>query len=222
MQKKTLISLIFLVIIIMFSFPWITISCASQPVMNATGFQLASGNYGMIGPEGMADLGINASDVPSAPNAGLILVLILSGIGIVAGLTTGEKIAHKISAWLSSIISVIFIILWITSPRMFYSSLANDPSAAPAEIAAMRQIIQFHFRPAFYFAIILAASCAFLSFYAMEELKKRKLPIDVSDRSPGPVPDESDFIFCPNCGARNPINNKYCSKCGVRLPERRR
>lgn len=222
MKKKTLISLIFLVIIIMFSFPWITVSCAGQPIMDATGFQIAGGNYGALNPQNLSDLGMSASDLPNpGPNVWLILVLILLGLGVVIIFTKRERIAYKVSAWISSIVSVMLILFWIILPHVFYNGLAGESSTTSADIAEARQLVQFHFDPAFYFALIFVIGCAFLSFYATGELKERKLPINVSNRSSGPASDESDFIFCPNCGARNPISNKYCSKCGAKLPKRR-
>lgn len=30
--------------------------------------------------------------------------------------------------------------------------------------------------------------------------------------------DNTDFIFCPNCGAKLPFTSKFCNKCGAKIP----
>lgn len=47
MNKKSLAKLLLLVIIVMFLFPWVLVSCQGQKIMSATGFQLVTGHYSM-------------------------------------------------------------------------------------------------------------------------------------------------------------------------------
>ena len=232
MNKKSLAKLLLLVIIVMFVFPWVLVSCQGQKIMSATGFQLVSGHYD--GSSTLSDYsGTNAS--ADTPNFWVILVLALSVLGIVI---TGEGTA-KALIWISSLQSLTLLGFLVGAPSSFYSKLAKGTN----DIAAMKSAIRFEFQPAFYLTVLLALGCTFACFAALREQSEQEMapaaprlsnawdesqgtfvevqtpavPKPSPRPSPSPTVNTSGLQFCPACGAQNPKGNTFCSNCGAKL-----
>jgi ABC-type methionine transport system permease subunit len=91
-MNRKLSSLIFLIVIIMFSFPWVMVSCGGQPLMTATGFQAMSGSYGGVGNL-TAEYGAQAPK--TQVDVWLVFALIVAIIGIIVGILNGDKNTEK-------------------------------------------------------------------------------------------------------------------------------
>lgn len=82
----------------------------------------------------------------------------------------------------------------------------------------MESMIKISFRPAFFVALFLSKGCIFLN----ASFLKSSYGQSSSEISPGTLTkpegiNSSEYVFCPNCGAKNPKDNKFCSNCGARL-----
>lgn len=237
MTKKSLAKLLLLIIIVMFLFPWMLVSCQGQKIVSATGFQLVTGHYD--GASALSDYtGTNAS--ADAPNFWVILVLGFSVLGLVI---SGEGTV-KALAWISSLQSLTLLGFLFGAPSAFYSRLANGTnSVSSSDLAAMKSVIRFEFQPAFYMTVLLALGCTVLSFAALREQNEEEgtpaapklsnawdesqgtfvevqAPV-AAESSPRPSPSPrvttSGLLFCPACGAQNPKGNTFCSNCGAKL-----
>ncbi|MCX6083443.1 MAG: zinc ribbon domain-containing protein [Caldiserica bacterium] len=237
MNKKSLAKLLLLIIIVMFLFPWVLVSCQGQKIMSATGFQLVTGHY-----DGSSTLSDYAGTNTSAdtPNFWVILVLALSVLGIVI---TGDGTA-RVLTWLSSLQSLTLLGFLVGAPSSFYNQLAKGTNATTSsDLAAMKSAVRFEFQPGFYMTLVLALGCTFLCFAALREQNEEVQAPAAAELSnawdeslgtfievqmpvaaePSPRPslssrvNTSGLVFCPACGAQNPKGNTFCSNCGAKL-----
>jgi len=215
-MNRKLSSLIFLIIIIMFSFPWVMVSCGGQPLTTATGFQALSGNY--VGNYSNM-MGQYSSEIPkSSPNFWLILAIIVAVIGVITGLTNGDKIIDRTLVWLSSIESALLTIFPLHLLGMIQSSLKSSGSSDEFGMG-MESMIKISFRPAFFIALFLSIGCIFLNAYFLKSSYGQSSSEVSSETLTKPEGiNSSDYVFCPNCGAKNLKGNKFCSSCGAKLP----
>ncbi|MGC8979751.1 zinc-ribbon domain-containing protein [Caldisericum sp.] len=208
-MNKKMSSLLFLIIIIMFSFPWVMVSCGGQPVLTSTGFQAMSGSYG-----GLAGLESSyGGQAPKThPNFWLIFAFITAIAGIIVGLLRGGKVIEKTLIWLSSL-ETFFLIMF---PIQVMSAVSRGSTGINNFDMGMGSMIQVSFRPAYYITLILSIACIILNAYYLKS--ERSSPI-MPQSSSRPNSDlfASDYIFCPKCGAKNLKSNKFCSNCGAKL-----
>ncbi len=237
MSKKSLAKLLLLIIIVMFLFPWVLVSCQGQKIMSATGFQLVTGHYD--GVSTLSDYtGTKAS--ADAPNFWVILVLGFSALGIVI---SGDG-AVKALTWISSLQSLTLLGFLMGAPAAFYSKLAKGTDAmTSSDLASVKSAIRFEFQPSFYLTLLLALGCTCVCFAALREQNEEEgttsapkvseawdervgtfvevqapVAAEPSPRpSPSPRTTASGLLFCPACGAQNPKGNTFCSKCGAKL-----
>jgi len=192
MNKKPLVKLLFLLIAIMFLFPWIVVSCSGQKMGSATGIQIISGHYEDF---------TGTNPAAGKPNVWIISVLALSVLGII--IDNGKKDVVGPS-WSSLLQSVILLGFLYEAPIAFMKSLGQD---------GMANMIHFEFQPAFYITLALSVICTFFCFVQWDEPDKEKvLLVTASSQS---IP--SDLQFCPSCGYENPKGSRFCSKCGTAL-----
>ena len=209
-MNRKISSLVFLVIVIMFVFPWVTVSCAGQPVTTATGFQVMKGDY-----TGYANIMSEfGSEAPKTQlNPWLILAFIAAIVGIVVGLLNGDAIIDKILVALSSIEAILLVIF----PLQLLYSIRSELSSADEFEAGMNSMVKIGFRAAFFVALFLSIGCVVLNAYHLMSHKKVESlegSQSVTSRGSG---DLSSYIFCPQCGAKNPKANKFCNNCGAKL-----
>jgi len=194
----------------MFVFPWVTVSCAGQPVTTATGFQVMKGDY-----TGYANIMSEfGSEAPKTQlNPWLILAFIAAIVGIVVGLLNGDAIIDKILVALSSIEAILLVIF----PLQLLYSIRSELSSADEFEAGMNSMVKIGFRAAFFVALFLSIGCVVLNAYHLMSHKKVESlegSQSVTSRGSG---DLSSYIFCPQCGAKNPKANKFCNNCGAKL-----
>lgn len=214
-MNRKISSLTFLIIIILFSFPWVMVSCGGQPLVTATGFQAMSGTYG--GANNLAQYGVQASKTHM--DIWLVFALIVAIIGIIVGLLNGDKIIDKTLVLLSSLETLFLIIFPIQVStainRSSNGSYANDFNMG------MGNMIQVSFRPAYWIALILSIAGIVLNAYFLTKGETSTIvtPSSSSGGSSGFTNfSSSDYVFCPNCGAKNLRGQKFCSNCGAKLP----
>lgn len=200
MNKKSLVKLLFLLIVVMFLFPWVLVSCSGQKMGSATGIQIVSGHYEDFTGSRPAAVG--------KPNAWIIAVLALSVLGFIIDDEDEEAVMEGLSC-LSLFQSAILIGFLYEAPIAFMKSLGQD---------AIANMINFDFQPAFYVTLSLSVICTFLCFIQWDEPDKEKvLPVTASPQSISPPVDTSDLQFCPSCGYGNPKGSRFCLKCGTAL-----
>ncbi|RIE17678.1 zinc ribbon domain-containing protein [Candidatus Cryosericum septentrionale] len=216
MNKKSLVKLLFLVMIVMFLFPWVLVSCGGEKIMSATGFQIETGQYATV----MKTNGFAASqNFQIILRTILFIVLFLSVIGFFVGFAPDED-GDMTLAFSSSFQSLILVGLYIGAPIAFYNEISQG-STSSSEIAAMSGFIHFEFQPAFYLTLLLSLGCTFLCFAVLREQDAKDAALLTTDAPPrpslSPTVDSSSLLFCPSCGYGNPKGSKFCLKCGTAL-----
>src|SRR5450830_1914003 len=129
MNKKSLAKLLFLVIIVMFLFPWVLVSCQGQKIMSATGFQLVTGHYSMSNLSMITDY-TGGSLPATGPSSCIILVLLLSALGLALGLAIRGRTADRVVVLLSSLQSLILLGFLIFARAAFYAKLSQGSTDA--------------------------------------------------------------------------------------------
>lgn len=212
-MNRKVSSFIFLAIIILFSFPWVMISCAGQPLMTVTGFQAMSGSYSGLGN---IPAGYGAQTPKAQSDIWLVFALITAIVGIVVGLLNGDKVIDKTLIWLSSLETAFLIIF----PIQVMSAVNRSSGSSSNEFnMGMGNMIQVSFQPAYYLALILSIACIILNAYFLRLYGGEVGTVHSSVIPPKiNIPDATDYVFCPNCGAKNIKGNKFCSNCGAKLP----
>lgn len=219
MNKKSLAKLLLLVIIVMFLFPWVLVSCQGQKIMSATGFQLVTGRYSMTNLSMITEY-TGGSLPATSPSVWIILVLILSALGIALGLAMRGRAVDRVVVLLSSLQSLILLGFLIGAPAAFYDKMSQGLTDASV-ISTMKNAVQFELRPAFYVTLLLSLGCTFLCISALRS-RDDGAEVPVAADSPprpsiSPRVDTSGLQFCPACGAQNPKGNTFCSNCGAKL-----
>ena len=219
MNKKSLAKLLFLVIIVMFLFPWVLVSCQGQKIMSATGFQLVTGHYSMSNLSMITDY-TGGSLPATSPSSLIILVLLLSALGLTLGLAMHGRTADKVVVLLSSLQSLLLLGFLSFARAAFYVKLSQGSTDAYT-VSAMQNAVQFQLRPAFYVTLLLSLGCTFLCISALRS-RDDGADVPVAADSPprpsiSPRVDTSGLQFCPACGAQNPKGNTFCSNCGAKL-----
>ena len=219
MNKKSLAKLLLLVIIVMFLFPWVLVSCQGQKIMSATGFQLVTGHYSMSNLSMITDY-TGGSLPATGPSSLIILVLLLSALGLTLGLARRGRTADRVIALLSSLQSLLLLGFLIFARAAFYVKLSQGSTDASV-VSALQNAVQFQLQPAFYITLLLSLGCTFLCISALRS-RDDGAEVPVAADSPprpsiSPRVDTSGLQFCPACGAQNPKGNTFCSNCGVKL-----
>lgn len=203
--KRKLSLAIFGLIFICFFLPFANVSCEGHRVATLTGMQLVTGATikqpelpSMFGEKSQAE----AEKVEREPLA--ILALLSAVVGL--GLSFLKGRTSLIASAITGVVGLIFLLLLKTK-------LSNDI------LREGQGVLHLEYGIGFWLTFLLFISAALWN--SLLFLQRSEVQVDVSGRSSGPVSGELDFIFCSSCGARNPITNKYCSKCGAKLLERR-
>jgi len=200
MNNKSLVRLLFLLIVVMFLFPWVLVSCSGQKMGSATGIQIVSGHYEDF---------TGSRPAVGKPNPWIIAVLALSVLGFIIDDEDEEAVKEGLSC-LSLFQSAILIGFLYEAPIAFMKSLGQD---------AIANMINFDFQPAFYVTLSLSVICTFLCFIQWDEPDKGEvLPVTAAPAQSISSPaDTSDLQFCPSCRYGNPKGSRFCLKCGTAL-----
>ncbi len=206
-MKKGFSVALFLIILILFSLPWITISCEGTTVGKATGFQLASQNATIYGA--------GVQKVDSGP---WILFSLLATIGGIVFVFLNDKRYHNLSIFLAGLISLILLIFRFIAP--FYAQrVANRGVSSELDYFknTLSESVKIHFEAGFYITLIFAIILTFLNWRwshseSISILEKRYIASEPVKKSIA-----GDYIFCSECGTRNHKNNSFCSNCGKKL-----
>lgn len=217
-MNRKVSSFIFLAIIILFSFPWVMISCAGQPLTSVTGFQAIRGSY----PDLSSLIAEYGTQVPKAqPNIWLVLAFITAIVGIIVGLLKGDKVIEKALIVISSLETSFLIIfpIQIMSIIRKYNLPSNESNTGFGNMIQFTgNMIQVSFRPAYYLALILSILSIILNAYALNSYGSEPTKAYNPTLPKINISGATDYVFCPNCGAKNIKGNKFCSNCGAKLP----
>ena len=99
------------VALLCFFLPFVTISCAGQPLAKITGVQLASGNVPPIGQNGMP--GAPSSGASTAANYGVDIFALVAAILIVAALVLTFVLARRKAALLAMALSAVAAVVLV-------------------------------------------------------------------------------------------------------------
>lgn len=144
-----------------FLFPWLTVSCAGQPLVKATGFGLAFGSFDVTG--------IDRARVEQLASPNLLLIVAI--LTIAAGLFFAIRKPAKAAALTlcTSVASLAFIGLSMLRYSKSYVGTALGTEAESIADARTVQMIQVHYELGFWIAILLLVVAAILSFIVMRE-----------------------------------------------------
>lgn len=195
---------LFGLIILCFFLPWVNISCQNYKIASISGIQFVTGTT--LEQPKMFDQQFGTQNIPPTkptkeekikPQLYVILALICVIAGIVLSFVKG-----KLGALTTSIAGAVGFIFVILQKFKLENELVKQSQG----------LIQVDYLLGFYLTLILFLFAVAINVYSLTQsesavsLPSKKMP-------------ESQFKFCPECGAKNESANVFCKECGTKFPE---
>ncbi|UNK78736.1 hypothetical protein MNQ96_14435 [Sphingopyxis granuli] len=162
-----------------FLLPWMTVSCASQKVAEASGFGLAFGRINAMGQTSQADSG-------ASMNLWLILSLVAIAGGLFLLFTRGREAAKWVIGTSAAAFVLIFVGTWRYSKDAILAEVAKNGGNGEREQAALAMIqIDWHF--GYWLALLALIAAGVMAWLVMSgkeaeaEAKMRSLAADAAD-----------------------------------------
>jgi hypothetical protein len=154
------------VALIAFLLPWMTVSCDGQVLMEANGFQLATGSVEMMGQAA-------TSGSEQTMNIWLILACVAIVIGIVIALVKDASAATL--ALGTSVVAIVMVIAGRFSAEGNVTSGAEGSGTGDDSMGidpgAIAEALQIEWKIGFYVTLVALIAAAVMSFMVMQKNK---------------------------------------------------
>ena len=190
---------IFVIIMITFFMPFLSVSCENQEIISVTG-------VGMM-TETKIGSGFASETIPASP------WVLMAGISAIVGLVTALKNKEKFSS-AAGFAGAAFLLF-------FMSQVKN--AAREAGTASEWVQVGIHLKSGYWLALLLSLAAGIL-FASAWQSGKQKPVTDVAPGSGEPMPPSTDpqinqpeNRFCTNCGNSVAPQDVFCIGCGKRM-----
>lgn len=201
-MKGKISSGLFGFILICFFLPWFSVSCNNQKILTFSGTDLAG--LTKVEMPSFDMLGKNKSNADKATNPLAVLLLLITFIGIVAGVTS-SKSGHTVSLSSGGISFVLLLLLHV--------SLGNDLKKETQGALQLSTEMGYWMLLLTYIGIGITNITALTSdnTHSLKILAGGNINMDMH-RVVTPA-----AAFCPECGSKNESVGSFCEECGTRL-----
>ena len=154
------------VALLAFLLPWMTVSCEGQVLMEASGYQLATGSVEMMGQAA-------TSGSEQTMNIWLILACVAIVIGIIVALIKDASAA--LVALGTSVVAIVLVVIGrITaeaSVRGGASTSESTDSSMDIDPAMIAEAIQIEWEFGFYITLLALIAAGVMAFLSMQQNK---------------------------------------------------
>jgi hypothetical protein len=222
-RKRAVSPVLFLLVFVLFTMPFFSVSCQGRQLKAFSGYEIASGNTKI--DTASLGLGSGESTTPQQGNVGdqvaMILVLVLAAAGVALPFI---PIKLKDTLLISTIVGAAGAVILIGFAMM-----------APGQVASQTQnLAEGKAEMGLWLALLAMAGAGGFSFYLRSAGVDASAPLDIGQvfsGTPGAAPHVAAAPYpgvpgtppagppvggraCPHCGSLVAARDTFCQKCG--------